>query len=71
MASLKELLVDKRIVKRRRCKRCNWSKAFSNWAPPGEPKKPDTWFCMNERVLDVTPNCSLYTELPEDDEEED
>lgn len=70
MTELKDLLVDERVIKRRRCKRCRWSKAFSNWTPPGEPKKPDTWFCMNEKVLDITPDCSFYNEPDEETEEE-
>lgn len=67
----RSLLTDDRIVKGRRCNRCRWSKAFSNWSPPGEPKKPDTWFCLNEAVMDITPDCSFYSEPDEDDEAED
>lgn len=71
MSELKELLTDNRIIKRRRCKHCRWSKAFSNWTPPGEPKKPDTWFCMNSKVLEITPNCSFYSEPYEEEDKED
>ncbi len=45
------------IVTSRRCKKCRWSTGYKNLTPPGDPKKRDTWFCMNEKISEVTLVC--------------
>ena len=64
------MLREEMVVTSRRCKKCRWSTPYSNWTPPGEPKKPDTYYCMNDHVHAVTPDCETYSE-PYDEEGEE
>lgn len=58
------------IVESKRCKKCRWSTPYTNWSPVGEPKIPDTWFCIDERVNSVDTHCLGYMEPESDDEEQ-
>ena len=52
------------IVSSKRCLRCQWSKGYSNWTMPREPKLPDTFYCMNTKVGEIIPDCTAYNTTP-------
>lgn len=54
----------------RRCKKCSWCAAYTNWVPFGAPKLPDTRLCTCPKVAEITPDCSWFDE-PCKDEDED
>lgn len=52
------------IVTSKRCLRCRWSIGYHNWTMPDEPKLPDTFYCMNSKVSEITADCSAYDTTP-------
>ena len=52
------------IVTSKRCLRCRWSMGYHNWTMPGEPKKPDTFYCMYSKVSKVAFDCPAYDTTP-------
>ncbi len=59
------------IVTSKRCLKCRWSKGYSNWAPIGAPKNPDTFYCTFSKVDTVTSDCPEYLEPYNEEEEQD
>jgi len=58
-------------VTTRRCKRCRWSSSFSNRVPFGDPKLPDTWYCMNDHVSEIVDSCQTFVEPDNEEDKEE